>query len=493
MMWFRVGVPRRHRGRRGMGRRQHRLYSTAMGYGTRARRLPAMGSLDRPAALQHGDGRRHNGQRQHSTALGSGTTASGGASTAMGPARPSGASARRWGEHNASAGLDSDGCQDASGAQHGGPWRVRSTAMGNETIASGSARRWARPVPRAIAAGSVGRAHADSTGRRVGDGSTTARQLEPSRISSFAPLAASGLHQRRQHPSAIGGGGWRSCRSQCKKPSVTLTSTTCLPIRSAMQEWPTAGAVPTSARWPGLSRWLGEALCASTYRRRRRPLPCQAAHGAPAHRLKPLRDRTIPARPRPARLRCAGTDGPCAAVAAEAQPLGTFRWQLQPFCNVVTVNVTQQGAVYTMDGFDDQCGATRRAPIVGLGTPNPDGSIGLGWNIVTTPGGRGVQVDARITLPSASGSWSDSAGNAGTLALGASTGGSARPLPATAAAIPSTFALLARRRLRGAGHRRRGPSPGLGTGHPHDVAPGQGGVPCRQRRGQPVGRRQHRH
>ncbi len=107
----------------------------------------------------------------------------------------------------------------------------------------------------------------------------------------------------------------------------------------------------------------------------------------------------------------------------EAQPLGTFTWQLQPFCNVVTVNVTQQGAVYTMDGYDDQCGTSRRAPLVGLGTPNPDGTIGLGWNIITTPGGRGMQVDARITLPSASGSWSDSAGNTGTLALGASTGG----------------------------------------------------------------------
>ena len=48
---------------------------------------------------------------------------------------------------------------------------------------------------------------------------------------------------------------------------------------------------------------------------------------------------------------------------AQAQPLGTFTWQLQPFCNVVTVNLTQQGAVYTMDGFDDQCrrGPTRAA------------------------------------------------------------------------------------------------------------------------------------
>ena len=56
------------------------------------------------------------------------------------------------------------------------------------------------------------------------------------------------------------------------------------------------------------------------------------------------------------------------AAAVEAQPLGTFTWQLQPFCNVVTVNLTQQGAVCTMDGFDDQCGAAQHAPFVGLAT-----------------------------------------------------------------------------------------------------------------------------
>ena len=31
------------------------------------------------------------------------------------------------------------------------------------------------------------------------------------------------------------------------------------------------------------------------------------------------------------------------AVAAEAQSLGTFRWQLQPYCNVITVTVVQDG------------------------------------------------------------------------------------------------------------------------------------------------------
>lgn len=153
-----------------------------------------------------------------------------------------------------------------------------------------------------------------------------------------------------------------------------------------------------------------------------------------------------------------------AVVAAEAQPLGTFTWQLQPFCNVVTVNVTQQGTVYTMDGYDDQCGAARRAPIVGLGTPNPDGTIGLGWNVVTTPGGRGLQVDARITLPSANGSWSDSAGNAGTLALGASTGGAARPIPSSAAAVPGAFSLLSDGSFLARGAANVGPIPVSGSG-----------------------------
>ena len=88
---------------------------------------------------------------------------------------------------------------------------------------------------------------------------------------------------------------------------------------------------------------------------------------------------------------------------ARAQSLGTFSWQLQPYCNVVSVSVIQQGAVYTLDGYDDQCGAAQRAPLVGIATPNPDGTIGLGLNIVTVPGGRGVQVEARITLTTAGG------------------------------------------------------------------------------------------
>lgn len=123
--------------------------------------------------------------------------------------------------------------------------------------------------------------------------------------------------------------------------------------------------------------------------------------------------------------------GATSATHVWAQSLGAFRWQLQPYCNTVTVQVVQQGAVYALDGFDDQCGAGQRAPLVGVATPNPDGSIGFGLHLVTAPGGRGVHVQARITLDTLSGTWTDSAGHSGTFAFGASTGGSPRPVSAT--------------------------------------------------------------
>jgi hypothetical protein len=114
------------------------------------------------------------------------------------------------------------------------------------------------------------------------------------------------------------------------------------------------------------------------------------------------------------------------ATPAVAQPLGSFTWQLQPFCNRVTVNVRQDGAVYTLDGFDDQCGAARRAPLTGLATLNPDGSVGLGLAIVTG-NGQAVHVDARIALTGLSGTWTDSAGNSGPFAFGANAIGTPRP------------------------------------------------------------------
>ena len=103
-----------------------------------------------------------------------------------------------------------------------------------------------------------------------------------------------------------------------------------------------------------------------------------------------------------------------AVPAAEAQSVGTFRWQLQPYCNVVTVAIFQTGGVYRLEGTDDQCGGGRDlASVQGLAFPNPDGGIGFGMTIVTAPGGAPVHVDAEIALATLSGSWRDSAGATG--------------------------------------------------------------------------------
>ncbi len=120
---------------------------------------------------------------------------------------------------------------------------------------------------------------------------------------------------------------------------------------------------------------------------------------------------------------------PAAEVAA--QPLGTFRWQLQPYCNHVTVNITgQAGSVFALDGFDDQCGDAQRASVVGTAFLNPDGTVGIGLNTVLSPGGASVHVEARVSLATLAGPWRDSAGNSGTFVftpLGGS-GGTPRPV-----------------------------------------------------------------
>lgn len=85
--------------------------------------------------------------------------------------------------------------------------------------------------------------------------------------------------------------------------------------------------------------------------------------------------------------------------------------------------------MYRVEGFDDQCSAGQRAPVTGLVTPNPDGTLGFGLAIVTVPGGVPVHVDARITLATLGGTWSDSGGHSGSFAFNANTGGTPRPAP----------------------------------------------------------------
>lgn len=120
--------------------------------------------------------------------------------------------------------------------------------------------------------------------------------------------------------------------------------------------------------------------------------------------------------------------GVMAARPATAQVIGTFRWQLLPYCNVVSLAVTQQGAQYLLDGTDDQCGAGAAA-VRGLGFLNPNGTVGFGFTILTTPGGLPVHVDTTLNLPSLGGTWRDSDGRTGPILFltGAPAAGAPRP------------------------------------------------------------------
>jgi hypothetical protein len=119
------------------------------------------------------------------------------------------------------------------------------------------------------------------------------------------------------------------------------------------------------------------------------------------------------------------------AAPAQAQPIGTYSWQLQPYCNLLTIAVVQQGGQYQLDGRDDLCGEPAGATLVGLAIRNPNGSIGLGMTIVTSHGGTPVHVYATLSIATLSGTWRDNAGNTGpfTFTPGARVPGTPRPIP----------------------------------------------------------------
>lgn len=162
------------------------------------------------------------------------------------------------------------------------------------------------------------------------------------------------------------------------------------------------------------------------------------------------------------------------AMPAQAQSLGSFRWQLQPFCNVITVTVTQNGGVYRMEGTDDRCGAAQAASVIGTAFQNPDGSIGMGLNVVMAPDGQPQPVSATLSLSTMSGTWRDESGNTGAFVLtqGAGTGGSPRPLPALPV-IPASIRLQADGGFLATGQAGTGALPASGEGTRMMWFPGQ--------------------
>lgn len=119
------------------------------------------------------------------------------------------------------------------------------------------------------------------------------------------------------------------------------------------------------------------------------------------------------------------------------QVLGVFRWQMQPYCNLVTFTVIQQGPTYQLTGNDNLCGAPQFAPATGTATPNPNGTISLGFDIVLTSGAT-AHVSATVNLSNVSGTWSDADGNSGPFLFDPpGVGGPPRPAPTRSVLITS--------------------------------------------------------
>lgn len=104
-------------------------------------------------------------------------------------------------------------------------------------------------------------------------------------------------------------------------------------------------------------------------------------------------------------------------TSASAQVFGTFPWQMQPYCNVVTLSLISSATGFTLEGVDDQCGAVNKGSAVGTASFNTAGNVTLNFTIVTAPGGTPVSVSAVVSPATGSGTWTDSAGNSGTFAF----------------------------------------------------------------------------
>jgi hypothetical protein len=102
----------------------------------------------------------------------------------------------------------------------------------------------------------------------------------------------------------------------------------------------------------------------------------------------------------------------CSAANLLAQPLGTFRWQLEPFGSVLNLNVTQEGAIYLLNGFEAQC-SNPSLPVWGVAVPQSNGTVLIGLTTITS-NGNGLHTRASIAMSTFGGSWVDNANNSGT-------------------------------------------------------------------------------
>ncbi|HUU33433.1 MAG TPA: hypothetical protein VMW48_05180 [Vicinamibacterales bacterium] len=98
------------------------------------------------------------------------------------------------------------------------------------------------------------------------------------------------------------------------------------------------------------------------------------------------------------------------SASAQAQVIGTFHWQLQPYGSVLNLTITQKGNLFVLEGLESQCGNNLSLPVTGIAIPQANGTIFFGVTSINE-NGRGLHTRAYMNTSNFGGTWSDNAGN----------------------------------------------------------------------------------
>lgn len=120
---------------------------------------------------------------------------------------------------------------------------------------------------------------------------------------------------------------------------------------------------------------------------------------------------------------------------ATAQTI-TAAWQMQPYCNRVTLTLTPSPAGgFALQGTDDQCGAANPGSAVGHASFNAGGNVTLNFTIVTAPAAKPLHVSAIVSPSDGNGTWTDSVATTGSFVFFGAVPG-LPPRPTRASGVP---------------------------------------------------------
>lgn len=110
--------------------------------------------------------------------------------------------------------------------------------------------------------------------------------------------------------------------------------------------------------------------------------------------------------------------GLASASAQPVQPvvIGTFHWQLHPFCSTLSLTVIQEGGRYRLQGTESCAANDVSRPVYGTATVDAEGIVYLSLSTPRLHNSReGTAVSASLDLATLAGGWQDDGGRSGQL------------------------------------------------------------------------------